>query len=92
MGTWIIVRDTLEHCTGALLVGAFFAGTDYVYGVMFPNSAVLWWIGKIDFALAVIVPTGLAVLFLNSFGRIIYDGLVATWKGGANASTQVILA
>jgi hypothetical protein len=92
MGTWTIVWQTLEHCSGALLVGALFAGTDYLYGMMFPSSAVLWWIGEIDFVLAIIVPTGLAALFLNSFGRIVYDGLVATWKGAPNVNAQSILA
>ena len=92
MRTWTIVKETLEHCSGALLVGVLFSGTDYLYGVMFPDTAVLWWIGKIDFVLAIIVPTGLAVLFVNSFGRIIYEGLVATWKGSSNGNTQIILA
>jgi hypothetical protein len=92
MGTWAIVRKTLEHCSGALLVGLCFAGTYYLYGFLFPNSTVLWWVGKIDFALAIIVPTGLAVLFLNSFARVIYDGIIAIWKGGSNVNSQSILA
>jgi hypothetical protein len=92
MGIWPIVLQSLEHCSGALLVGTFFAGTDYIFGLIFPSSPVLWWIDRIDFMLAVIVPTGLAVLFLNSFGRIVYDGLVSTWKGGPNVNRQIILA
>jgi hypothetical protein len=92
MGTWPIVKMSLEHCSGALLVGAFFAGTNYLYGVLFPNSSVLWWVEKIDFMLAIIIPTGLAIIFLTSFGRIVYDAVVLAWKGGTNVNTQIILA
>lgn len=92
MGTWPIVKLSLEHCSGALLVGALFAGTDYLYAIMFPNSAVLWWIEKIDFMLAIIIPTGLSIIFLSSFGRIVYDAVVSVWKGGPNVNAQSILA
>ncbi len=92
MGTWRIIKLTLEHCSGALLVGALFSGTAYLYGLMFPESAVLWWIGKIEFLLAILTPTALAIMFLSSLGRIVYDAVVAVWKGGSDVNAQSILA
>jgi len=92
MDTWPIIKLTVGHCVGALLAGAAFAVTAYVYGRMFPNDAVRWWISQIEFALAIIVPTALAVIFLSSLLRIALDALIATWKGFPNGKTQILLA
>jgi hypothetical protein len=59
---------------------------------MFPDDAVRWWINQIEFALAIIIPTALAVIFLSSILRIVLDALIATWKGFPNGKTQILLA
>ena len=73
------------------MIGALFYGTGYLYGLMFPDSVVLWWIGKIEFVLAIVTPTALGIMFLTSLGRIVYDALVSVWKGGPNGNAQSIL-
>lgn len=92
MGTWSLVRLSLEHCSGALLIGAIFSVTTYLYGVMFPDSAALWWIGKVDLALVILVTTALGIIFVNSLARIVYNTIVSIWKGGSDVNAQVVLA
>jgi hypothetical protein len=92
MSTWRIVRLSLEHCTGALLIGVMFAGTDYCFSLLFPNGTVLWWIGKIEFVLAVLTPTALGIIFIGSIVRIVYDVVVSLWRGGTSVNGQILLA
>jgi hypothetical protein len=92
MKTWPIIKLTFEHCASALLVGGLFALTAFLFSRMFPSDAVRWWIDLIEFALAIIVPTALAVIFLSSLLRIVLDALIATWKGFPNGNTQIVLA
>ena len=73
-------------------MGAAFAGTAWTYGALFPNDAVQWWVNKIEFMLAIITPTALAVIFLNGLGRIVLDAVAAIWKGFSNGNVQSIMA
>ena len=88
METWPIVKLTVEHCVSALIVGGAFAGTAYVYSLMFPNDAVRFWINQMEFSLAIIVPTALGLIFLSSLFRIILDALIKTWRGFPNGKIQ----
>ena len=92
MDTWRIVKAALEHCMGAIAVGGLFALTGYLFTMLFPGDAVTWWVNKIEFVLGILTATGLAVIFLSSLGRIVYDALVSMWKGGPNVHTQSLLA
>lgn len=92
MGTWPIIKLAVEHCIAAVAVGALFAGSTYLLSLMFPNSAVLWWMGKIDLVLAIITPTAMAAIFISSLGRIVYNAVVSVWKGASNVNLQSMLA
>jgi hypothetical protein len=92
MGTWSIIKVALEHCSGALLVCAIFSVTTYILGLLFPDNAVLWWIGKIDTVLAILTISALAIIFLASLGRLAYDAVVSALKGVSNGNAQSIFA
>jgi hypothetical protein len=68
------------------------AGAGWTYKLFTDSPAAYWWISQIEFAMAVIIPTALAVLFLNSLTRLVVDALIATWKGFSGDKVQLILA
>jgi hypothetical protein len=92
METWSIIKKTLEHCFCAVVTCALFAFSEYLVGVIYPSGALRWWIDQIEFILVALVATGLAVMFVSSLSRIIWDSLTATWKDVSNGKTQIILA
>jgi len=89
---WPIIKLTLIHCGVALAVSAIFAITLYLCGILFPLDSAVWWFKKIDLMLAIITPTALAIMFLNSLFRIVADAVITAWKGFPNGSTSSILA
>lgn len=90
---WSIIKLTLIHCTVALVVSGAFALTIHVCAQFYPaTSFVVLWLNKIDLMLAIIAPTGLALLFINSFVRIVADGLISTWKGFPHVNAHIVLA
>jgi ABC-type multidrug transport system permease subunit len=90
--TWPIVKLTIGHCGGALIMGGAFSGTGYLLGLMFPNDVLRWWIQQVDFVLAIVTTTALGLIFLNLLCRIVFDAIVSTWKGFPNVNGQGILA
>ncbi len=92
METWPIIKLTLGHCGGAIIVGGAFAGTAWLYGALFPGVAVQWWINKIEFMLVVISLTALALMFLSSLSRIALNTIIRVWKGFPHDNVQSVLA
>jgi hypothetical protein len=92
MEMWTIVKMTITHCIGAVLVCAAFAGAACLIELMFPNDTIRWWLQKVDFVLAVTVPTVLGLIFLNSLLRIVLEALIGAWKGFPNGKAQLLLA
>lgn len=92
MELWRIIKLAVGHCGCVFFVCALFALTGYGISVVFPNDAVRWWIAKIDLMLAIITPTVLAIIFLNSLLRIFWDALNSIWKGVRNGNPQMVLA
>jgi hypothetical protein len=92
MEEWPIIKMTIGHCVGALIISAAFSGTEYVLGLMFRNELAREWIGHIELALEIIVPTMLALAFISSFSRILFDIVIKTWKGFPHDKTNIILA
>ncbi len=86
--SWKIIKLTFIHCAVALAVSGAFAITLHICGLLFPqDSMVVWWLAKIDLMLAMIVPTALAVMFLNSLLRIVLGAIISAWKGFPNVNT-----
>jgi hypothetical protein len=93
METWAIITLTLKHCGVALAVCGIFSLALYLLGIMCsPDSTVVWWFSNLDLMLAIITPTVLAIIFLNSLLRIALDAMISAWKGFFHVSTHFILA
>ncbi len=93
MEPWRIIKLTLIHCGVALAVSGLFAITLYLCGLLYSlDSDVVWWLRKIDLALAIITTTALGLMFLSSLFRIVLDAVISAWKGSSNVSTNRILA
>jgi hypothetical protein len=93
LDTWTIVRSAITHCVSIVLIAGAFAGSLYLSGLLFPaNTIVAWWYKRLDFALAIIVPTFLAVLLLNTLTRFVIDSVRVTWKGAPNDRANLLLA
>lgn len=92
MDTWPIIKLTIGHCGGLLLVCAAFAASAYIFGIAFPNDTTLWWVHRIELVLVIITTTALAIIFLSSLARIVLDAVMTVWKGFPNVNSQSILA
>jgi hypothetical protein len=90
---WQIIKLTLIHCGIAVGVCTIFTLALYLLGLMYsPDSAVVWWFGNVDFMLAIIASTVLAIMFLSSLLRIALDAIVLAWKGFLHVNTHIVLA
>ncbi len=93
MKAWAIIRAALIDCGVAVAVIGIFSLALYLLGMMLPiDSAVIWWFSNIDLMLAIIVPTVLALVFLNSLLRIALDAIILAWKGFLHVSPYGVLA
>jgi hypothetical protein len=90
---WSIIEAALiEGGVVVAVVGIYWIAL-YLVSLMLPSdSVVVWWLGNIHLVLAIILPTVLALVFLNSLLRIALDAIISVWKGFLHVSPNVILA
>ena len=88
----MILKATAKHCGGILIVCIFFAASENIVNLLFPDGPLRWWITQIDFVLVSAATILLGLLFLNLIIRIVVGVIFETWKGFPNGSAHLILA
>lgn len=86
-----IVKTTVGHCVGAVVVCAAFAGAQWTIVRIYPNGTLRWWADEVEYVLVYAVVGMLGLIFLNSMLRIALDAFVETWKGFPNGKNQIFL-
>ncbi|SRR6266571_5235047 len=75
-----LVKLSLFHCGGALIIGGGFAGAAKGLNWMYPHGFLGWWIDKIELILVTVTLTVLAIIFVNAMVRLLLNALISIWK------------
>ncbi len=92
MRMWPIIKQTIKHCLGAVIICGAFWLAEHSIRAMFPNTTVGFYFEQIDFILVFIVMVILGLLFLNALIRLALDDIISSWKGPRNGTIQFLLA
>ena len=76
-----LVKLSLFHCGGALIIGGAFAVTAKCLSWMYPHGFLGWWIDKIELILVIVIVTALAIIFINAVVRLLASAVISIWKG-----------
>ena len=75
-----LVKLSLFHCGGVLIIGGGFAGAAKGLNWMYPHGFLGWWIDKIELILVTVTLTVLAIIFVNAMVRLLLNALISIWK------------